>query len=242
MKIFNKLRFNIIRARSFRKYLLYAIGEIVLVVAGILIALWLNNKNAQAKIEQDNLKHAQTVLTYMDQHIQELDMVMEQYEAFEPIISKIIYTPTDEPISNCENCNQMLFGFLYPEIDNRAAVRSDMIRSDNDSLSLLSQKITADYNAYSKISDIYIKSAQNVLHENMNYLKDNNSWFTAFISQGECNDDCMTYFNESYDYRNRVTYFNLIVFDAYQFELYQFRDQLKEHREHLQNIIHEIEP
>jgi len=35
---------------KFSKYLIYAIGEIVLVVLGILIALQLNNWNEQSKI------------------------------------------------------------------------------------------------------------------------------------------------------------------------------------------------
>lgn len=42
-----KIRENLIKHKSFKKYLLYAIGEIFLVVIGILIALYLNNKNEQ---------------------------------------------------------------------------------------------------------------------------------------------------------------------------------------------------
>ncbi len=41
---------------KFSKYLLYAIGEIVLVVIGILIALQINNWNEEKKIHQEELK------------------------------------------------------------------------------------------------------------------------------------------------------------------------------------------
>ena len=40
---------------KFSKYLLYAIGEIVLVVIGILIALQINNWNAEQKIEKEEI-------------------------------------------------------------------------------------------------------------------------------------------------------------------------------------------
>jgi len=40
---------------KFSKYLLYAIGEIILVVIGILIALQINNWNAEQKIEEEEI-------------------------------------------------------------------------------------------------------------------------------------------------------------------------------------------
>ena len=49
IKFFRKIRHRLIADKSFGKYLLYAIGEIILVVIGILIALQLNNWNAHKK-------------------------------------------------------------------------------------------------------------------------------------------------------------------------------------------------
>jgi Family of unknown function (DUF6090) len=49
IKFFRKIRKNMIKENRTSKYLLYAIGEIVLVVIGILIALQVNNWNEQRK-------------------------------------------------------------------------------------------------------------------------------------------------------------------------------------------------
>ena len=49
IKFFRKIRQNMIKENKVSKYLLYAIGEIVLVVFGILIALQLNNWNELKK-------------------------------------------------------------------------------------------------------------------------------------------------------------------------------------------------
>ena len=58
MKIFRKSRFNTLTKSNFGKYLLYASGEIILVVIGILIALYLNNKkdiSNRQKIQRNHL-------------------------------------------------------------------------------------------------------------------------------------------------------------------------------------------
>ena len=53
---FRKIRQQLLNENKFSKYFLYAIGEILLVVIGILIALAINNQNAQRKeIEQEQI-------------------------------------------------------------------------------------------------------------------------------------------------------------------------------------------
>ncbi|GMN10280.1 hypothetical protein MTsPCn9_13050 [Croceitalea sp. MTPC9] len=49
IKFFRKIRKSLLSENNFSKYLLYAIGEIILVVIGILIALQINNYSEQQK-------------------------------------------------------------------------------------------------------------------------------------------------------------------------------------------------
>lgn len=56
IKFFRHIRKRLIKESRFSKYLLYAIGEIILVVIGILIALQINNWNENRKsAKQENL-------------------------------------------------------------------------------------------------------------------------------------------------------------------------------------------
>lgn len=55
IKFFRKIRQKLLSENKFKKYLIYAIGEIILVVIGILIALQVNNQN-QIKNEKNALK------------------------------------------------------------------------------------------------------------------------------------------------------------------------------------------
>ncbi len=49
IKFFRKIRYDLMEKNKTGKYLKYAIGEIILVVTGILIALQINNLNEQRK-------------------------------------------------------------------------------------------------------------------------------------------------------------------------------------------------
>ena len=59
IKFFRKIRQGLLEENKLSKYLLYAIGEIVLVVIGILIALSINNWNEgrKEKISESNILH-----------------------------------------------------------------------------------------------------------------------------------------------------------------------------------------
>ncbi|NNC44454.1 MAG: hypothetical protein HKN99_01055 [Winogradskyella sp.] len=52
IKFFRKIRYNLMEQNKTGKYFKYAIGEIILVVIGILIALQINNWNEQRKEKQ----------------------------------------------------------------------------------------------------------------------------------------------------------------------------------------------
>ena len=65
IKHFRKIRHNLLSENNFSNYLLYAIGEIVLVVIGILIALSINNWN-------ENKKKKEIVIVYLQNYLEDL--------------------------------------------------------------------------------------------------------------------------------------------------------------------------
>jgi len=73
INFFRKIRYNLMGQNKTGKYFKYAIGEIVLVVIGILIALSINNWNNQRleKIEINNILH--TIVSNLNSDISALD-------------------------------------------------------------------------------------------------------------------------------------------------------------------------
>ena len=66
IKFFRKIRQNLLTENKFGKYLLYAIGEILLVVIGILIALQLN-------IKQENISNQNKIDKYLSLLLKDLE-------------------------------------------------------------------------------------------------------------------------------------------------------------------------
>ena len=97
IKFFRKIRQNMIKENKVSKYLLYAIGEIILVVIGILIALSINNWNEQMKENE----HEQIILNRLQK---EFDSNKKQlYQKIE-IRNKVI-----------KNCIDLLNYYDNPE-------------------------------------------------------------------------------------------------------------------------------
>ncbi|MEM5566163.1 DUF6090 family protein [Psychroserpens sp. AS72] len=66
IKFFRKIRQKMLNENKFSRYLIYAIGEIVLVIIGILIALQINNWN----INKSNLKESSEFVNRLKSEIQ----------------------------------------------------------------------------------------------------------------------------------------------------------------------------
>ena len=80
IKIFRKIRYDLMEKNKTGKYLKYAIGEVILVVIGILIAIQLN----QWRMESNNNNQKQTVLNALEPefeaNLQQLDTVIYYME------------------------------------------------------------------------------------------------------------------------------------------------------------------
>ena len=74
IKFFRRIRKQLLTENKFSKYLLYAVGEIVLVVIGILIALSINNWNEARKTKSQE----RDVLLQMKRNL-EADLIQEKY-------------------------------------------------------------------------------------------------------------------------------------------------------------------
>jgi hypothetical protein len=73
IKFFRKILQKLIVENRFSKYLLYAVGEIILVVIGILIALQINNANEARKLRKQELEYLENIKTDLILNIAELD-------------------------------------------------------------------------------------------------------------------------------------------------------------------------
>ncbi|NRB61328.1 MAG: hypothetical protein HRU50_15505 [Winogradskyella sp.] len=113
-KIFRKIRQNMIKDKKVINYLLYAIGEIILVVIGILIALSINNSNELKKtrdaekvylkeIKSDLIQDTLLLSQVIQDHKWRIAQLMSQDSTIEFINEEIIgKLPKVEGVSELE--------------------------------------------------------------------------------------------------------------------------------------------
>ncbi|WP_411896254.1 DUF6090 family protein [Winogradskyella sp. A2] len=91
IKFFRKIRQKLLSENKFSKYLIYAIGEIVLVVIGILIALSINNWNEERKANLREQSLYQNILTDLENEDVRLNSALGQYKQHSDAYYQIYY-------------------------------------------------------------------------------------------------------------------------------------------------------
>jgi hypothetical protein len=81
IKFFRHIRQRLIKEHNVSKYLLYAIGEIILVVIGILIALSINNWNTERQNENIRTSFLVKLDAELDYNINRLDTLSVMYNS-----------------------------------------------------------------------------------------------------------------------------------------------------------------
>lgn len=81
IKFFRKIRQNLLSEGKTGKYLKYAIGEILLVVIGILIALQINNWNEKRKIKIAEIEILQNLKTELKYNLEDLEKINRQHKS-----------------------------------------------------------------------------------------------------------------------------------------------------------------
>src|SRR5210317_331527 len=143
IKFFRKIRQQLLSENKFSKYLLYAFGEIILVVIGILIALQINNWNTARKDKEFEVKMLLEIKKALDSDIKDFEYLTVRMKSLDSItlaIAKTIFINANYKDSLAEKIDIPL-NLLYTGIQyqyNRGpydAIRSSGIdKISNDSL------------------------------------------------------------------------------------------------------------
>jgi len=97
IKFFRKIRQKLLTENKFRNYLLYALGEIILVVLGILIALQINNWSEVRKNENIEYQYLNRLKTEFESTLIESNETYsysKEYKRLSELLLKVISTDT----------------------------------------------------------------------------------------------------------------------------------------------------
>ena len=100
--LLRKIRRSLMQKKKLTTYLLYAAGEIVLVVIGILIAVSINNRNGQQKQRAEEQRYLSSLLTELRQDSMQYVSTMNVLDRLENSARKVLDV-IDDPAKEIED-------------------------------------------------------------------------------------------------------------------------------------------
>lgn len=158
IKFFRKIRQNMIKENRTTKYMLYAIGEIVLVVIGILIALQINNANEIQKNKVTESKYIEEMLEDFEINLQTSKKALSALERDLPALIELLkQSSLDAPTVSIDSLNKM-FSFMQsmPFYSSTDRVYNNIMGSGDLKLITSSELKTALSNYYKALNVINI--------------------------------------------------------------------------------------
>jgi len=217
-----------LQQNQFGTYFKYALGEIVLVVAGILIAVALNNWNEARKIKEEIANIQSLVKADLSNDIVEIDKILGIYKDVEDFYQK--HLNGEVTAADYEEVPRLKFLILgYPELSlnqrgyNLLKKFSDGQQKDESNMT---SKIIAFYtemlHEVKVDDDIRRKNFDtNFTHWQLY------PWWSDYIS-GKSNAKFIQYALTDQDYRNRVATAQFINYKVFKPEIEEYKSRAKQ--------------
>jgi len=112
IKFFRKIRQRLLTENKFRNYMLYAIGEILLVVIGILIALQVNNWNERKNEQEKIKKFAMSLVQDLENDVKMVDTIQYVANQIALRIDSLSHYIRDKEINEISNLELVCLSWM----------------------------------------------------------------------------------------------------------------------------------
>ena len=153
INFFRRIRRNLIQDSQFYKYLKYAVGEILLVVLGILIAFQINNWNDKKENKKKELSYISSIIEDIETDIEQSQVALEQLnQTRKGLDSLLLELSSEEIYLNSNKAYSLWMKYIGFE---------DFISNDR-TLQLLKYSSGFEFITRKKASDVILTYDQNI--------------------------------------------------------------------------------
>jgi hypothetical protein len=212
IKFFRKIRQKMLTEKRIGKYLIYAVGEILLVVIGILIALYLNNQNLNRQTEEKIDGLLSEVLVDLDDLIRASNNGLTFYANKKELLNLILsdkLTYEDYESSKYDNLMQATTWYNYGE--RRQIAFDNLIKEINyipEKYKSIMQGLTRMYNNEFNIK--YSNMIEDMSNNNIKKRADNYEWFSSMVPDNQ-NKEMIDFMLNDFRYKSEVKHYAMIV-------------------------------
>ncbi|WP_299336627.1 hypothetical protein [uncultured Psychroserpens sp.] len=238
MKLFNKQRFKLMKSKQFQKYILYATGEIILVIIGILIALWINTMSQENKLRSDNVDLQKKVLEQIDKDLLVIEAFQKDIDTINQIYRRVLNREYDTTkVKTGAIITSMLFEVNTLSLDRHFNNLVDNAKLDDSQAS----KEIIDINSMYKL---YLKSVDDIeaiifkrMTDNLAEIEKTQDWYVELITDFVCRNDCISYLLNDDDHKSRIASSRFLVVSGYGGIIDSFHEDLIEAKAKLERVI-----
>tara|TARA_R110001632_G_scaffold81493_2_gene181518 strand:+ start:1890 stop:2630 length:741 start_codon:yes stop_codon:yes gene_type:complete len=241
MKFFNRFRRKIF-GTGFGKYLMYAIGEIVLVVIGILLAVSINNYYQKESATKKTKEVTQQIYNQM---VSDSLKITDYLVYLRKLDSTITYfrLPREEKLGFKKPLQKVSKLTLFIDRDNNLLEISDLVSTQiqgfdfsSTTYSQLLYNIQTEYTIGIK----NIQNQSNVVLTNNRRFNDSlkkYDWYIKWSAETNCANDCIIFITKSKEFNTQLAFFQYEKTYIYKIRIEQFQSKLRKHIESLKTIL-----
>ena len=226
LRFFRKVRQRLLLERKTGKYFRYAIGEILLVMIGILLALQVNNWNENRKSSEKSKLLLKQVHKELAFNINRANAIVKFYRGRDSLVHKILNkTVTYDDYKNQRWYHHILGAAQDVNVVHEAYENlidnQDLVAIGQDSIILKLKKLYGtNKDELDTMDELVIKNVFEYLHK----LKNEKSWFYDLYTNKKQTDEMIHYFLNDPIYLNRITFYSMTNLTQHMKSTLRFRN------------------
>ncbi|MDT0559549.1 hypothetical protein RM697_12870 [Ichthyenterobacterium sp. W332] len=209
IKFFRKIRQKLLSENKFSKYLIYAVGEIILVVIGILIALQVNTVNQNKLIDKKISNYLKEIKLNLEDEIDRSELVVEFYVKRDSVLKLVVLDKLKKEDyisgSGVHNPNYAIMNWNAISINQNAYNNMVLISSDiPDKYRSIYKELNILYEVHGENLDVRKSKLQEKMRIFSDYLRDNKVWFHKLAMGDNSDEEMINYYMGDPFYKNYV--------------------------------------
>lgn len=191
----------------------YAIGEVLLIVIGISIAVYINDVVEQRNQEKLLNTILNTISSDLNTDIREVDIILDNYERQKSMFDFVLDSlEAGKSMKDCPSCPNIITRAIPFSIRNRGFQQLvNYKESTIENADSLVFDISNFYSSYQKLTEIVNQLILDDTNENLDYLKLNYVHFKDMFSTKDVADR-MDFFEGNYEFVNRVALREILTY------------------------------
>lgn len=224
--MFKKIKQKLLNENNIGRYLSYALGEVILIVIGILVAVSINNWNEEKQQKKVEIGIFEVLVSDIQQDTAEVKQILNFYNNRKATFLKIAHKPlTEDEINACDFCTNLISDWKLFTINKRGIYQLNEYK--NYTLSNQDSLIFDIVNFYTTL-DNEVENFNDLIKEditgNLVHWRDHYHWFHSFTLDVKLKKEDLSYFGGSQEYRNKVAFHYVLIYKNYLPILHEFQN------------------